>query len=78
MNNKTMSCEDFAELLDNNYFFDQLVDEQYWTDGFKADPFFTDLKDEAKKRGIVLSNVDDFDYEKYFQNVYSSSEKGLS
>ena len=72
------TCEEFSSGLENHYFFDSLVDEQYWADDFKAESYFEMLKNEAKKKNIKLSDADDFDYETYYWELYKASEKGLS
>ncbi len=55
-----------------------MIDEAYWGDNFKAERFFNVLKEEATKRSVTLSDIEEFDYEDYYWNLYENSEKGLS
>lgn len=73
-----MSCRAFADLLDNTYFFDDVVDGAFWNKSFKSETFFEAMKAEAERRDISLSDSEEWDYENYFWNLYQCSEKGLS
>lgn len=74
----TSTCEAFAESLCNVYFFDAEIDDMFWRDSFKAENLFEMTKNEAEKRGVVLSDSETWDFETYFWEVYESAEKGLS
>jgi hypothetical protein len=73
-----MKCEEFADELYNDYFFDTEIDEQYWSGGVNTTALFKSLCAEADKRGVVLTDVGEWDYDTYFYDVYRSTEKGLS
>lgn len=75
---KEQTCEEFADHLDNHYFFSEMIDEAYWGRDFKAILFFGALVREAESRGVTLTDVRDWDFDSWFWNLYHSSEKGLS
>ena len=79
MKNKLeMTCNDF---FDNHYDNDELsswIDEMYWGDNFTTDRLFEDMVSKAATLNVKLTDVDDWDYDRHFYDVWSSTEKGLS
>lgn len=75
---KTRTCEDYFDSLHNSYCFDSLIDEAHWGDDFNAESFFEFGKSYATESGVLLTDLESFDYETYFWTMFDSSEKGLS
>lgn len=75
---KRITYQEFADRLENTYFFDSLIDEMYWSDSFSAGRFVSALEAEAERQGAQLIGIGQFDYEDYFWQLYAASEKGLS
>jgi hypothetical protein len=74
-----MLCQDYADMLDNNYFFQSMVEDAYWSkSGPQPADFFARMVEQAVKDKIVLIDMETFDYEEYFYNLYEHTEKGLS
>lgn len=74
-----MTCEEFAESLVNDGFFSEMNGESYWSQSFNSDRYFEAMKEEAAKKNITLSDVEEWDYDKFMYEVYKSDpDKGLS
>lgn len=69
-----MKCEDFADRED----FSEMCDEMYWEDNFDADRFLDALVFRASEQRVRLTDIFEWDYDKYFWNMYRCTEKGLS
>lgn len=78
INAKQLNTEDFAEKLVNEFFFDSVIDDMHWAKDYKPAVLFKLLTNEAQKRGITLSDKEEWDFESFFSNLYKSTEKGLS
>lgn len=74
----TKTYQEFAEELSDEDFFDEYIQDAFWTREFKTSQCEEMLKAEAKQRNITLTKEDDFDGDKFFYNLYNSAEKGLS
>lgn len=74
---KTMSCEDFYTCVGYDA-IDALIQEMYWDGGCNQKKLFQRLKTLAKERYVNLGDAEEFDYEKFFTQVYDETEKGLS
>jgi hypothetical protein len=75
-----MTCDEFVEgyMLDDRD-FDSLIDEMLRIDGGpSSEKMFNFMKDLAKEEGVRLTDIEDFDYDDYFYEVYKNTEKGLS
>lgn len=69
-NGQESSVEDFYDLLSNNYFYDDTIQELKLLDeGNKTDKMMNMTVSEAIRRNVYLSNLDDFDYDKFFFNI---------
>lgn len=75
---KTMTYLEFAETLANNDFFDDYIQDSFWTKEFKTSKCLAMMETEAKQQKITLTNEEDFDYDKFFFDLYNCTEKGLS
>jgi hypothetical protein len=74
---ESMSCADFFDAcLDNDW--DSFADEMYWSDSYNSDACFDWLKARADREGVILTDVEEFEYDKFFWNTYRDTEKGLS
>lgn len=73
-----MTCQDFIDILVNEYFYDGMIDDDYWNDDFDSEWYFDATLKEARERGVTLSDADTFDYDKEFYEMYRNTEKGLS
>lgn len=80
MDDKTMSTEEFAEILHDRYFYDALIDELYWEQApNKTNQMLDATLEEAKRQGITLTDANTWvGYDEYFYNMYDCTEKGLS
>lgn len=74
----TTTCEDFIDTLDNGYFYYQLIDEMYWDRGCDTELMWNFTLAEAKRLGVTLTDLEDFDYESSLYDLYERHEKGLS
>ena len=72
------TCEDFADDLDNVSYFSKMVNEAHRNQDFSSDRFFDRLKAEAFDRNIQLTDIEDFEYDEYFYNLYKWSEKEIA
>lgn len=72
-----MSCEDYfdAHFADE---CDDMIQDMYWSDSYSTDKLFNAMVADAKKHGIKLSDEETWNYDKFFHNVWKSTEKGLS
>lgn len=69
-NGQESTVEDFYDLLSNNYFYDDTIQELKLLDeGNKADKLMDMTISEAVRRNVYLSNLDDFDSDKFFFNI---------
>jgi hypothetical protein len=73
-----MKCEDLADKLANGDRFDTYIQESFWERNFKTSACLEILVDEANERSIQLVDLDEWDFDKYFYNMYRCTEKGLS
>ncbi len=73
-----MTCSD----LINSYFQEYLTEwaeEAHWRNiYFAQDDLPRDLIENAEFDGIVITDKDDFDWDKELMNFYNFTEKGLS
>ena len=76
---KKMNCTEFDSILWHEGFYSEIHSEMCFSNSFSSEKIFTLFKEEAEKRKLELSDVDEWDYEKVFFNNYKSdSDKGLS
>lgn len=77
LKNKSMTEEELIDFLNNNYYFDEMVDEAYWNDTNFASKAYNDLQNLIKEYNITITkeypNV-----EEELHNLYQNAEKGLS
>lgn len=74
----TKTHKEFADQLADESFFDEYIQDSYWSDSFRAAKCEEMMKSEAKQRNITLTKEDDFDGDKFFHELYQATEKGLS
>jgi len=75
---KKMTCEEFYEWLENDYFFDSVYDEMYHSQHFSAKACFDVMADQAKAMNVELTDADIWEYEDFIWEAYQAAEKGLS
>lgn len=68
--------DDIIEMMLNNWEFDSLVDEQYWTQNNKTEKFIDMVRNKCLNVNVEFD--DNFDFETEWWNIYDVSEKGLS
>jgi hypothetical protein len=74
-----MKSLDFIEQLYNRYFFDDPIDMIFRNGGTGvARIMWAAVVNESGKRGILLTDIHTFDYAPVLENIYDTSEKGLS
>ncbi len=74
---KTLTIAEYAESLADDYVFEDLIQEQYFSGTFDADPYLRILLDRASQYCIGLTGMNEFDHEAFFREVYDASEKDL-
>lgn len=67
-----ISCEDYAETLENCWFYANPIDEMRDLREFSADRLFQITAQQADIDGVVLLDHDTWDYETFFWNMYNS------
>lgn len=72
-----MTCVDFCDSQIERE-FRILCDEMYWDGGFSLKECLNLMNRMAKKLNVVLSDVEEFDGDKFFYDWYRNTEKGLS
>lgn len=75
---QTLTCEEYAEQLDQNYGFEQIIDEMYRDGGCDTNRMFKYVVASAQGDGVTLTDADSWIYDAYLYNIYQSTEKGLS
>ncbi len=74
-----MSCDDYLEHLWNTEGFHTLISELHWGLGVDVDRMFHYMVNEAAKDGVVLTDIDTWDYDKpLYESYKNSDDKGLS
>lgn len=67
MGEQDFKCEDFIEYLGYE-FFEGLYEDR--SGMFPSDSYFERMTDAAKREGKTLTDVEDFDYDRHFYNLY--------
>lgn len=73
-----MTCADFFLSYCDGIEWDSLCDEMYWGDSYSSDLCLEWLKRRAEQEEIKLTDLDDWDYDRFFYQTYRDTEKGLS
>jgi hypothetical protein len=73
-----INAKDYADDFSMSKAFEDYIDSAYWSDSFDTEEAFQMMMDSAQENGILLDNVDEFDYDRFFYEIYKDSEKGLS
>jgi hypothetical protein len=74
-----MKSLDFIEQLDNQFFFDEIIDVIHRNgETAVARVMWATVVTAAAQSGITLVDAATFDYEPVLENIYNTSEKGLS
>lgn len=76
---KQMSCNDFLDILNNDGFFSDLHSNMFWSKEVNVVRLFEHMKHEATKRGIILIDESDWDYDtELYKNYKDDEDKSLS
>jgi hypothetical protein len=73
-----MTCQEYIEYLNNNYQFDALFDDMFWTDSFSTDRLWNYVLNYAMMDNVVLTDIVEYGYDNELYELYQNSEKGLS
>ena len=57
---------------------DDYIQNAVWSGDFSTDKAYDILLNLAKKKRVDIVDKDDFDYDRFFHDLYKSTEKGLS
>jgi len=71
-----MAACDF--ITENEIIIDEYIQVSYWNDSFDADKLLTLLMQIAKENDIKIIDSDEFDWVGELENIYNTTEKGLS
>lgn len=74
-NAKIMTLEEFAEEINNNYYYDEMLSEMKRYREADTDKLFTLTLKEAQKRGVYISDVNEADYDRFFYSLYQAWEQ---
>ena len=74
MDIKNISCEEYSNQLNNRFFFDIFMEEMISSEHFEAIVLFNHMKKQAELENIYLIDEDTWDYEQYFDGIYSAKE----
>jgi len=76
---KKMTCLEFNDQLWNEGAYSEIHAELYWSDGYSSEKILKFFKEEAIRKNIELTDLEDFDYDKcFYDNYKSDDDKGLS
>ena len=67
-------CQDFADTLNARNFFDKSLELMLESKSFNEETLWMEMKKEAKNQNIYLSDANDWDYEFYFDGIFSKFE----
>lgn len=71
-----MTCEDFYDtFLHDNEGFQQLMSEMYWENTYSTERLLEFMTSEAVKLEIELVDSSEWEYDRFFHNVYRNYEK---
>lgn len=75
-----MNIKHYAEKLADAGYYEPMIQEYSWSDKSTSitDEMFEATLSHAARADVQLSNVESFDYDQFFHNIYSCTEKGLS
>ena len=74
MDLKKITCEEYSQKLNERLFFDILMEEMIYDEHFDAIVLFNHMKRQAELDSINLIDDDTWDYEQYFDELYSLKE----
>lgn len=57
---------------------DDYIQEAYWERNFNTDTLFDMMIRDAKRKGISFEDEEEWNYDKFFYDLYKDTEKGLS
>lgn len=75
---RKMNAVDFAEKFTNTDIFQEYISEALWHGRFNADKALTLMLDNAEERGVDIVNLDLFDSDNFFWEVYNALEESAS
>lgn len=73
-----MKAVDYAEIFCGSRAFSILCDEMYWERNFSSELCLKEMLRESANDYYEITDLESFDYDKYFHNAYMCTEKGLS
>jgi len=75
---RKMNSVDFADKYVETEQFEDYVQDSHWNQSFNTDRALCHMLDNAEERGVEIVNLDSFDADQFFWEVYNSMERGLS
>ena len=73
-----MNILTYCERIANGHDYDNIIQDMYWRDEFDAEFLFDFTLNCAIEENVLLTGVEEFDYETYFRDMWNNTEKGLS
>lgn len=70
------TVQDIIDSMDNWYAFDELVAEQFWRDINMKKVFERMVRIKCDRYNVKID--EDFDFDEAWNNIYETTEKGLS
>ena len=74
METKKITCAEYAKELNSRFFFEILMEEMLNAEHFEAYPLFKHMKRQAEIDSVLLLDEEEWDYEQYFDALYSVKE----
>lgn len=74
--NNIITCSEWIDINESD--INEYIQESYWSEDFSVEVLEKILIEMAKDDGIILSDLDSFDWDKELRNIYQWTEKGLS
>lgn len=73
-----LSCSEFLDQMLNGSELDDILSEMYWNGDFNTEKVFEYIQEQAKIQGILLIDIESFDYNTVLFELYNCAELGLS
>jgi hypothetical protein len=72
-----VTCEEFYDSHCSDW-VDEMMQEQFWDGGVDTNKITDAFLAWAYQKNIQLTDLESFDSDKFFYNIYQCTEKGLS
>ena len=69
-----LSCNEYAKKLNSKFAFESFMDDMLRVEHFQAIVLFNFMKKQAELDSVYLVDSDTWDYEEYFDALYSLKE----